>query len=95
MAAGSSGSAVPLVALLAVLESFISQVEVACGSKAGKKRPLPPPSSGEDSNPDSGPVVADSPCLDGSNDAAPDLSDSEEESSARESAGGCTHYGGA
>lgn len=47
-AADSSGPAVPLDALSVVLESFVPQVEV-CGSKAGKKHPLPPPSSGEDS----------------------------------------------
>lgn len=81
MAAGSSGSAVPLDALSAVLESFISRFEVAYGCKGGKKCPLPPPSSGENSDPDSGPAVACGPCLDGLDDAAPDLSDSEEESS--------------
>lgn len=54
-AASPSGSAVPLDALSAVMESVIYQVEVACGLKADKKCPLP---LGEDSNPELGSAIA-------------------------------------
>lgn len=80
MAAGSSGSAVPLDTLSYWNQSFPGWKWHA-GVWGVKKCPLPPPSSGEDSEPDSGPAVAGGSCLDGSDDASPDLSDSEEESS--------------
>lgn len=80
-AVGPSGSAVPLDAFSAVLKSFHSRVEVACGRKVGKKLLIPPLSSGEDSDPDSGSAVVGDPCPEGSDDVARDPSDSVEESS--------------
>ena len=72
--------AVPVDALLAVLESFVARVEAVCGRKGGKKCPLPPPSSRESSDSDSGLAVAQGPCSEVSEDADQDHSDSEEDS---------------